>query len=792
MKKIRQSLRKALVRFENVNRDARYVVALLWAVPLFLLTLLQAVNSGWFDSVETPVFHFFNNWPHWLSGIMYVITQFGSLGGLIAWVALGWYLVNRRAAGTVLLAGVVAWLAAKIAKTGVHRGRPQEFLHQINLFHNHAYSGYGFPSGHSTFSAACVTVLYYQVSPRYRKYLLAAVLLVGISRMYLGAHFPLDVVGGWALGVICGSIVMLLVGTSVKSISAHRIKRVMIRKGYDITSVRFATLDARGSRPVFIEDANGRQYFGKIFGAQEHAADWLFKLYRFFRYKNLQAEEPYINGRRNIEMESFANLWAKKCGLRSPEIVDIIKIGSHWLLVQERVDAKPLPEFKRLQTTTLEDAWRQVLKLHNGNMAHRDLRAANLMVDTSANVWLIDFGFAEVSPNKARKSMDVAELLMSMSLLVGVERTVTAARKVMGKDVLKHALPYVHRSVFSGATNQLLRQNKPLLKDLQAALKEATNVKGEVTPANINRLSRKKLLSIVVIAVFAYVVIPQFTRFKDTLGALDEVRLIWVVPVVLFSLLTYVAAGAVYVALAEVPLRLREATIVQLAASFMSKIVPGGIGATGLNARYLTKSGLDAAEASALILGQNVIGFVMFIVPLLLFTAINGQSLGGLFHLHIKLRYVVLGLAVVVVVGLAITLHKKLRAKTTSFVTTTISRLRDLASSPQEVVMASIASFSITLFYIGCLFAAAHAVSAPISIVAAIVIYASAMIAKAAVPTPGGLGPVEVAMSIALVGAGIPSGQAFAVVILYRIATFWAPVPLSILAYRYVITRNIV
>lgn len=785
-------VKSTIAKFKNVDRDARYVVALLWAVPLFLITLLQALNRGWFDSVEKPVFHFFNNLPHWFGPVMYIITQMGSLGGLLLWMALAWYVINRRAALTVLAAGIVGWLVAKIVKADVHRGRPQEFIHHINLFHDHIYSGYGFPSGHSTFSAACVTVLYYQLKPQYRKYLLLAVLLVGISRMYLGAHFPLDVVGGWALGVICGSAVMLLVGTSAKFISAHQIKRALIRKGYEISSVRFAKLDARGSRPVFIEDVSGNHYFGKIFGAQEHAADWLFKMYRFFRYKNLQAEEPYINGRRNIEMESFANLWAKKSGLRSPDIIDIVKIGEHWLLIQEQIDAKPLPDFKRLHTSTLEDAWRQVAKLHAGNMAHRDLRAANLLVDKAGKVWLIDFGFAEVSPRRARKCMDIAELLMSMSLLVGVERTVASARKVLGVAALKHAMPYVHRSVFSGATNQLLRHDKGLLQDLQTALKDVTKVKGDVAAPNIDRLSWKKVLSIVLISIFAYVVIPQFAKFTDTLGSLDEVRLGWIAPVIVLSLLTYVAAGAVFVALAQVPIKLREATLVQLAASFMSKVIPGGIGATGLNARYLVKAGMDSTEASALILAQNILGFAMFMVPLLLFMLFNGASIGSLFNVHIKLTYLLVAAAIVVLATVILTLQRTLRNRVKEFVVKTIASLRDITASPREIALAALSSLLITIFYIGCLYASAHAFHANISIATAIIIYASAMIAKAAVPTPGGLGPVEVAMSVALVGVGLPSGQAFAIVILYRLATFWAPVPFSVLAYRYIVSRNIV
>jgi uncharacterized membrane protein YbhN (UPF0104 family) len=244
--------------------------------------------------------------------------------------------------------------------------------------------------------------------------------------------------------------------------------------------------------------------------------------------------------------------------------------------------------------------------------------------------------------------------------------------------------------------------------------------------------------------------------------------------------------------LAEVPLRIREATIVQLAASFMSKILPGGIGATGLNARYLVKSGLDATEASALIVAQNLIGFVMFIVPLLIFLLIDGQSIGSIFNLHIQLRFVIIALAVVAILGVVLAWQRKLRKRVNEFVLNTVSSLRDITASPREITLAAASSLCITFLYVACLYASAHAFHSTLSISTAIIVYASAMIAKAAVPTPGGLGPVEVAMSVALIGAGIPHGQSLAIVLLYRLATFWVPVPFSILAYRYVMAKNIV
>jgi uncharacterized protein (TIRG00374 family) len=786
-------VRAVLKSLAKQPRDPRYIFILIVGALIFVLTMVQALNAGWFDSIERPIFQDINNLPHFLQGIMVLLTQFGSFGSFIIWVPVAWYLVNRRAAVTLVASGVLAWFVAKLAKLIVHRGRPQDMLDSVHLFSSEHFSGYGFPSGHATFSAACATVLYYQVSARYKKYILLVVFLVGVSRMYLGAHFPLDVLGGWALGAMVGAGVMLAAGSSRKTIAVPRIKRALTRQGYEMNHVHFANVDARGSRPLFLEDTNGKEYFGKIFGLEEHAADWLFKLYRFFRYKNLQAEEPYLSGRRNVEIESFFTLWARKSGVRVPNVVDLLRIGNHWLLLQEKLDATSLSDMKRVTNSTLEDAWRQVRKLHDGNLAHRDLRAANLMVDKQGKVWIIDFGFAESAPQPRRKRMDIAELLMSMALVVGAKRTVAAAVKVLEKQDLKSALPYIQKSVLSGATRQGLRAQKGLLKEVLEALHTTLGTsEDEVKQVTIDRFNSKRLLNIGLLAVFIYIVLPQFKLFSGTLHSLQTINPFWVAVVVLFSVLTYVAAALVYVALSNVPLKLREATLVQLAASFVSKIVPGGLGSTSLNARYLTRAGMDTADASAVIVAQGGIGFIMFIVPLLLFLLIGGEDLRDMLKFHISSHGVLSAAIALAFAGTVLAASKTVRGKVIQGLSKLRDALRDISSNPAEVTLAAGVSFGITLCYIACLYAAVHAFGVALAWPAIILTYASAIIAKSAIPTPGGLGPLEIAMAASMVGFGVDRGEAFAIVVLYRLATFWVPVPFSLLAYRYVNHRRLV
>lgn len=142
-----------------------------------------------------PVNRFFTNF-----------TQLFNAKETIIWVVivitLAWMLSNRRFTLQVTLSMFTVLLLNRLIKLWIQRPRPATNL----LMH---YGSYSFPSGHSSAAAAiigCLILLIWRVNRRRwvkvvsTIFLVALVIAIGYSRIYVGAHFPSDVLAGWCLG----------------------------------------------------------------------------------------------------------------------------------------------------------------------------------------------------------------------------------------------------------------------------------------------------------------------------------------------------------------------------------------------------------------------------------------------------------------------------------------------------------------------------------------------------------------------------------------------------------------
>ena len=166
---------------------------------LFLVTVILITNDNkYFDNYIINLFKYNSDI---LTNIMKIITFLGSALSIILLTVLLIIVVKgKRNKILILINVIVTTLLNQLLKNVFQRGRPIDSIIEE--------SGYSFPSGHSMVSMAFYGFLIYLVYKSNIKYkglivglLSVLIVLIGISRIYLGVHYPTDVIGGFTLSL---------------------------------------------------------------------------------------------------------------------------------------------------------------------------------------------------------------------------------------------------------------------------------------------------------------------------------------------------------------------------------------------------------------------------------------------------------------------------------------------------------------------------------------------------------------------------------------------------------------
>ena len=181
-----------------------------------LLAGMAVVRDGHVPDWERSVFETINGLPEALYPLLWPFQQLGAIliGPILAIVAA--LLRRYRLALALVLATVLKLLLERAVKAAVTRERPGTSIGgDVELRGDVHAVGESFVSGHAVMVAAlaCLIVPYLPRPWRFVPWLLLGLVMVG--RVYVGAHNPLDVICGAALGVAIGSGLNLVVGVPV-------------------------------------------------------------------------------------------------------------------------------------------------------------------------------------------------------------------------------------------------------------------------------------------------------------------------------------------------------------------------------------------------------------------------------------------------------------------------------------------------------------------------------------------------------------------------------------------------
>jgi len=165
---------------------------------------------------ELAVFRACNDAPDFLYPVVWPLMQYGTFITIPIATIVALLARRTRLAVEMAAAGVAVYQVAKLAKEAFPRGRPGAVLADAHL-RGVPFGEQGFPSGHAAVSAALAFILFAHLPRRWRCAPITLAVVVPAGRMYVGAHFPLDVVGGSCLGIAAGALATFIGGVPARA-----------------------------------------------------------------------------------------------------------------------------------------------------------------------------------------------------------------------------------------------------------------------------------------------------------------------------------------------------------------------------------------------------------------------------------------------------------------------------------------------------------------------------------------------------------------------------------------------
>jgi uncharacterized membrane protein YbhN (UPF0104 family) len=488
---------------------------------------------------------------------------------------------------------------------------------------------------------------------------------------------------------------------------------------------------------------------------------------------------------RTVERRALLSYATEDAGAPTPRLRAVVRVGP---------EASVLA-FDHCFGTTLADRnpgctdeelkaiWDAVNVLHTHRVTHRSLTADRILLTGGGQVVLLDPGDGDVAASDLQIRLDVAQLLAELALVVGPDRAADLALENAGADELVAVVPLLQRVALARSTRAALRRRKDVLPALRKRLLAAVPG-GEVAPARLERIRFRTLVTLVATIAGAYLLAGELAR--ESLGhVLRAADWHWSAVALGLSALTYVAATLSLSGFVPGRLSFFRTLLAQVAGSFVTLVTPAAVGGAALNIRYLQRRKLPAAVAAASVGVAQVVALVMHILLLVVFIALAGAAKHP-FEPPTWFYLVLAGLVVAALGVLALPAGRRLlRARLAPTLGQVLPRLLEVAQQPRKLAEGIGGTLLLSAAYILCLAACVQAFHGSVAVASIAVVYLTGSALGSIIPTPGGLGAVEAALTAGLVAAGLHGTEAASAVLLFRLLTFWLPVPFGWAALSY-------
>ncbi|MGN6693111.1 MAG: flippase-like domain-containing protein [Aquihabitans sp.] len=778
--------------------SARLIVALVALVAMYGLAIRRSAEVR---SVSVDLVELVNTLPNWAEDLLLGLTQ---LLAIAVPVAMVFVLVRTK---RLFLMGIGSALVAAVVMAAL-QSRIDRVVPNLVVQVTERPSwlfGAAFPSGaYIAAYMAVIIVLGPVLSRGWRRAALAGLAVGIVSRIVTAVAVPLNLAITVSVGAVVGSAALAVFGSPRRTASRRDVLDALATAGFPATGVEPYEVGAEHAQTFLATTADGRRSFLKLLGSDERSADVLYRIVRMLRVKDLDDERPGWSPGRLVTHEAFASMLARQRGASVPEVLAVGETeGGDGLLAVAVVDGRPIDEMELDQITdeVLDAAWAQLVILQEQGIAHRWITAGHLLVTQpdptgidegladegegglldsgSPVVTVIDFHWAVRQATPAHLAADVAMLAVSLATIVGADRAVTSAARVLDADALARALPLVQPLALPSDVQRAIAGNKAILPLVRDRIQHAAGG-APYELADIERVGPRQVAALVGGVFITYSLLGFASNWSDISTALRRVSMTEVPPLLILSFLPFVAGAFSLISVVPKPLPFGESVGVMFGQSFLNRFTPANSGGMALRIRYLQKRGVDLGGAAAGVGLTSLASGICQVVVLVLFAAWAGSSSDAAFSLPKASDVAVVLLVVAVVAGLVwfTPWGRRVVAKRVRTTGKQVGKtLRRLAHQPGRFVLLFGSTLVAKVAVIGAFVLSCGAVGIDLSVARLGLLYLTASSVAAAAPTPGGVGAVEAALTAALTGVGVPSADALSAVFLFRLLTYWLPVP---------------
>ena len=544
--------------------------------------------------------------------------------------------------------------------------------------------------------------------------------------------------------------------------------------------------DAPGSRHYAVTTQDGSLLDVVVFDRDQQAAGTFYQLYRWIRVQGQVSRTAPLSVDRAVERRALLTYATEDAGVPTPRLLSLVRVGPEAaVLAYDHRDGITLAELNSACTDAeLGRVWDTVTRLHAHHVAHRGLTADRIVFTAEGRVMLLDPGDGDVAASELQLRLDLAQLIAELALVVGPEKSARLAVERVEGNELVAILALLQPVALVRSTRHALRRRRDVLPAIRRVLLAAVP-NAEVVPVQLERIRPRALVTLVASVVAVYLLAGELA--KASLGsALRAADWRWALAALGLSAATYAGAALSVSGFVSEKLSFVRTVLVQLASSFVTLVTPAAVGGVALNVRYLQRRKIPAPVAVASIGVSQVVALVLHILLIVVFGALTGAGDKNPIHPPIWSYFVVGGLIAVAAGVLAIPAGRRLvRARLSPTFGQVLPRLVEIAQRPAKLAEGIGGALLLSVSYIFCLAASVAAFGRSVTIAKIGFVYLTGSALGSIIPTPGGLGAVEAALTAGLTAAGVPGGVAVSAVLLFRLLTFWLPVPFGWVALNY-------